>query len=154
MAASHRRRRAPAFAALQRQILEAKQRAAWAVNREMVTLFWRLGREIVAREATGETDGRIVEHLAEHLRVAFSETKCFSGANLERMRHFAKAWPDFEAAEPLLTQLPWEVHIVLLSKLKTPKQRLAYARRARELGWSSTTLALHIDRRRERLARS
>ena len=47
----------------------------------------------------------------------------------------------------LLGQLPWGHNLVLLSKLKTPEQRLAYAQRAIEHGWSRNVLIIHIERR-------
>jgi predicted nuclease of restriction endonuclease-like (RecB) superfamily len=144
---SHRTQHVEGFAAITQQIRSARLRAGWAVNREMLSLFWQLGRDILAREATESREGRPLEELAAHLRGAFSGSICFSGDNLERMRAFAKAWPDFAAVESLLMQLPWEQHLVLLSKRMTRKQRLAYAQRALERGWSSATLARHIRRR-------
>jgi len=144
---SQRVRGDDSFTAVTRKILSARQRAGWAVNREMLSLFWQLGRDLRALDATERRQGRSVEQLAAHLHAAFPESICFSRANLQRMCAFAKAWPDFVAVEPLLTQLTWDHHLVLLSKLKTRKQRLAYAQRALEHGWSSETLAAHIGPR-------
>jgi len=147
---SHRTERIESFAGIKQQILSARLRASCAVNREMLSLFWQIGREILARETTESREGQTVEELAVHLRHAFRGSICFAGTNLERMRAFAKAWPEFAAVESVLMQLPWEHHLVLLSKLRTPKQRLAYAQHALKGGWSSATLALHIGRRTER----
>jgi hypothetical protein len=141
---THREERSEGFAAVKEQVLSARLRAAAAVNREMLSLFWEIGREIVALEATESREGQTIDGLAARLRGAFSETLCFSRENLERMRAFAKAWPDFEAVGSVLVQLPWEHHLVLLSRIRSRKQRLAYAERALSLGWSSATLARHI----------
>lgn len=83
------------FAAITQQILQARQRASWAVNREMLTLFWKLGGDILALEASESRGGQTIEQLAAHLLSAFSATRSFSSANLQNMRAFAKAWPDF-----------------------------------------------------------
>jgi predicted nuclease of restriction endonuclease-like (RecB) superfamily len=64
------------------------------------------------------------------LRNAFPEMKGFSRANLLYMRAFAEAWPDLQIVQQAVGQLPWGHNLVLLSKLKTPDLRLAYATRA------------------------
>lgn len=153
MTKTHDAEQTTSFVAVKRQILSARQRAATAVNREMLALFWQLGREILALESTEHREGQTIDELAAHLRGAFADTLCFSTANLEHMRAFAKAWPGFATVEPVLVQLPWEHHVVLLSALDTPRQRLAYARRAVANGWSSATLALHVGKVSKRAKR-
>jgi predicted nuclease of restriction endonuclease-like (RecB) superfamily len=81
------------------------------------------------------------------LRNAFPEMKGFSRANLLYMRAFAEAWPDPQIVQQAVGQLPWGHNLVLLSKLKTPDLRLAYATRAAEMGWSRAVLVHHIERR-------
>ena len=44
------------------------------------------------------------------------------------MRAFAKAWPDEQIVQQAVGQLPWGHNLVLLTRLKEPEQRLAYAR--------------------------
>jgi predicted nuclease of restriction endonuclease-like (RecB) superfamily len=63
------------------------------------------------------------------------------------MRAFAEAWPDASIVQQAVGQLPWGHNLVLLTKLKTAEQRLAYAGRAIEHGWSRNVLAIHIERR-------
>ncbi len=70
-----------------------------------------------------------------------------AGANLMYMRAFAEAWPDAAIVQQAVGQLPWGQNLVLLSKLKAPEQRLAYAHGAIEHGWSRNVLAIHIERR-------
>jgi predicted nuclease of restriction endonuclease-like (RecB) superfamily len=63
------------------------------------------------------------------------------------MRAFAAAWPDAEIVQQAVGQLPWGHNLVLLAKLKDPGQRLAYAQRAIQHGWSRTMLGIHIETR-------
>jgi hypothetical protein len=44
-----------------------------------------------------------------------------------------------------LAQLPWYHHLALLDKLDKPADRLWYAAKAVEFGWSRDILALQID---------
>lgn len=73
--------------------------------------------------------------------------KGFSRANLMYMRSFADAWPDAAIVQQAVGQLPWGHNLVLLARLKQPEQRLAYAQRAVEQGWSRATLEIHIESR-------
>lgn len=93
----------------------------------------RCGRRRQNREGWG---AKVIERLAQDLRSAFPTMKGFSRANLMYMRAFAEAWPDEAIVQQAVGQLPWGHNLVLLTKLKTPEQRLAYARGAIEHGWS------------------
>jgi predicted nuclease of restriction endonuclease-like (RecB) superfamily len=130
------------------RIQAARARATLAVNRELLSLYWRIGRDILERQSRAGWGAGIVKRVSEDLRVAFPEMQGFSRANLMYMRAFAEAWPD-EAAivQQPVGQLPWGHNLVLLTKLKTPEARQAYAARALEHGWSRATLSLHIAQR-------
>ena len=64
------------------------------------------------------------------------------------MRAFAEAWPDPDViVQRFVGQLPWGQNITLLTKLKTREERLRYAARAVEHGWSRPLLTHHIELR-------
>lgn len=133
---------------LKGRIHGAQQRAALAVNRELVQLYWQIGRDILQRQATQGWGSKVIERLAHDLRVAFPGMKGFSRANLMYMRAFAEAWPDAAIVQQAVGQLPWGHNLVLLSKLKASEIRLAYAQAAIEHGWSRNVLNIHIETRR------
>lgn len=130
---------------LKNRIHGAQQRVALAVNRELVQLYWQIGRDILQRQAEQGWGAKVIERLAHDLRTAFPEMKGFSRANLMYMRSFADAWPDEAIFQQAVGQLPWGHNLVLLAKLKQPEQRLAYAQCAVEQGWSRATLEIHIE---------
>ena len=138
---------APWLAELKSRIHLAQQRAALAVNRELVLLYWQIGRDILARQRNEGWGAKVIERLAQDLRNAFPEMKGFSRANLMYMRAFAEAWPDAAIVQQAVGQLPWGHNLVLLTKLKTAAQRLAYAHRALEHGWSRNILLMQIETR-------
>ena len=63
---------------LKTRIYTAQQRAALAVNREMVLLYWQIW------------GAKVIERLAHDLRTAFPEMKGFSPRILKYMRAFAQ----------------------------------------------------------------
>lgn len=113
---------------LKSRIHNAQQRAALAVNRELVMLYWQIGRDILIRQSEQGWGTKVIERLSHDLRNAFPEIKGFSRANLLYMRAFAEAWPDSAIVQQAVGQSPWGHNLVLLARLKHPEQRLAYAR--------------------------
>lgn len=111
---------------LKTRIHTAQQRAALAVNRELVRLYWQIGRDILDRQDREGWGSKVIERLAQDLRNTFPEMKGFSRANLLYMRAFADAWPNPEIVQQAVGQLPWGHNLFLLSKLKDPTLRLGY----------------------------
>lgn len=130
---------------LKDRIHTVQQRAALAVNRELVLLYWQIGSDILLRQRREGWGTKVIERLAHDLRNAFPEMKGFSRANLMYMRAFAEAWSDETIVQQAVGQLPWGHNLVLLTKLKNAQQRLAYAQRAIEHGWSRSLLEIHIE---------
>lgn len=136
------------LARLKKCIHSARQRATQAVNRELVLLYWQIGRDILDRQGREGWGAKVIERLAHDLRKAFPDMRGFSRANLMYMRAFAEAWPDEAIVQQAVGQLPWGHNLVLLARLKTSELRLAYAQRAIEHGWSRSVLEIQIETRR------
>jgi len=132
---------------LKTRIHTAQQRATLAVNRELVLLYWQIGRDILTRQAEQGWGAKVIERLAEDLRLAFPDMKGFSPRNLKYMRAFAEAWPDEEFVQAVLAQLPWYHQLALLDKLPGPETRRWYAAKAIEHNWSRNILVMQIETR-------
>ncbi len=132
---------------LKSRIHSAQQRATLAVNRELVLLYWQIGRDILARQAAQGWGAKVIERLALDLRAAFPEMKGFSPRNLKYMRAFAEAWSDVEFVQAVLAQLPWYHQLALLDKLPNPETRRWYAAKAIKHNWSRNILVMQIETR-------
>jgi len=130
---------------LKTRIHTAQQRATLAVNRELVLLYWQIGRDILARQAEAGWGARVIERLSQDLRNAFTDMKGFSPRNLKYMRAFAEAWPDAEFVQQAVAQLPWGHNLVLLDRLNNPQERRWYAAKSIEHSWSRYVLAMQIE---------
>jgi len=135
------------LADLKGRIHTAQQRATLAVNRELVLLYWQIGRDILARQAEQGWGAKVIDRLAHDLRAAFPDMKGFSPRNLKYMRSFAEAWPDAEFVQGVLAQLPWYHQLALLDKLPGPETRRWYAAKAIEHNWSRNILVMQIETR-------
>ncbi len=139
------------LAELKTRIHVAQQRASLAVNRELVLLYWQIGRDILARQDREGWGSKVIERLAQDLRNAFPDMKGFSPRNLKYMRAFAEAWPDAGFVQEVLAQLPWYHQLALLDKLTTEADRRWYVAKAMEHNWSRNVLVIQIETRlRER----
>jgi len=135
------------LADLKQRVYAAQQRAALAVNIEMLALYREIGSELADRAERHGWGAKVVDRAAHDLREAFPELKGFSSRNLQYMRAFAAAWPGPDFAQQPVARLPWGHNLVLLTKLKDRDERLAYAAAALEHGWSRAVLAMQIEAR-------
>ncbi|SOF01751.1 Predicted nuclease of restriction endonuclease-like (RecB) superfamily, DUF1016 family [Burkholderia sp. OK233] len=136
---------------LKARVASARQRAALAVSRELVLLYWQIGRDIAQRQQAQGWGAKVIDRLARDLRSAFPDMRGFSPRNLKYMRAFAQAWPDGEFVQQAAAQLPWFHLCTLLDKLTTREEREWYAAKAVEHGWSRNVLVMQIETRvRER----
>ncbi|PKK88953.1 MAG: DUF1016 domain-containing protein [Candidatus Wallbacteria bacterium HGW-Wallbacteria-1] len=132
---------------LKNRIQMAQQRSVLAVNRELILLYWQIGREILSRQDKAGWGAKVIERLAHDLRKSFPDMKGFSRANLMYMRAFAEAWSEEQIVQQPVGQLPWGHNLVLLTKLKTETERLSYAQGVLDNGWSRNVLNIHIESR-------
>jgi predicted nuclease of restriction endonuclease-like (RecB) superfamily len=136
------------FSDIKSRIYAARQRAALAVNTEMLQVYWRIGRDIIDKQENQGWGTKVVERLSHDLRKEFPDLGGFSQANLRYMRSFAREWPEDAIRQQAVGELPWGHNIVLLTKIKDRALRLAYAEAAVEFGWSRNVLATHIQSQR------
>lgn len=123
----------------------ARLRAVSNANRELVTLYWQIGREILDRQQQQGWGAGVVDQLARDLKEAFPDMRGFSPRNLKYMRSLAQAWPDVEFVQQPAAQLPWFHLCTLLDKVKDPEQRNWYAGKTLEHGWSRQVLTMQIE---------
>ena len=156
---------------LKQRIVSARLHAARSVNRNLILLYWDIGRGIVERQEKLGWGQSVVEMLSRDLQKAFPGLTGFSAFNLWRMRqlYIVHSSPEFlaqlvpvtqkgsSAREPkqilaqlvpeLLATIPWGHHVELLKKVKGHKARLHYLRAAAKLGWTRNVLLNQIKAR-------
>lgn len=125
----------PLLADLKARVRAAQVRAALSVNRELILLYWSIGKDILHCQQTEGWGAKVVERLAGDLRAEFPEMRGLSRSNLLFMRAFAEAYPDDTIVQQLVGQLPWGHNLLLLTKIKDAGQRDWYARQTLAHGW-------------------
>lgn len=133
------------LADLKTQIRSARLKASLAVNRELVLLYWRMGREILERQNSQGWGAKVIEQLAKDLRAEFSDMRGLSPRNMKYMRAFAEAWPVEAFVQQAAAQIPWFHNCTILDKLKDRATREWYIHKTIENGWSRSVLELQIE---------
>ena len=133
------------LADLKKRIKNARVHAALSVNRELIILYWQIGRSILQRQGEKGWGSKVIERLANDLRREFPDMKGLSRANLFYMRAFADAYPDVSIVQQLVGQLPWGHNVTLITKIKDPSLREWYAGACIENGWSRAVMLAQIE---------
>ena len=103
---------------LKSRIRSAQIKAALSVNRELILLYHRIGRDILTRQLEEGWGAKVIDRLSRDLRLEFTEIiKGFSPRNLKYMRAFAEAYPDDQFVQQVAAQIPWFHHCVILDKV-------------------------------------
>ena len=111
---------------IKKRIHSAQYEALKAVNRELIGLYWDIGRMIVERQNSEGWGKSVVEKLSADLRREFPGVGGFSVQNLWYMRQFYSEYHDNERLQPLVGEISWAKHIVIMGACKDPLQREFY----------------------------
>lgn len=91
---------AGAFDEIVRMIDAARERAWRAVNTELVSLYWEIGKWLSARKAKAEWGDKTILELAAHIAKNRPDLKGFSRPGLYRMLQFYELYKDDEIVSP------------------------------------------------------
>lgn len=154
------------------RVAAARLTAARSVNRELISLYWDIGKAIVTEQERLGWGKSVVEQIARDLRASFPGTQGFSARNVWDMRRLYEAYSQAEflrqlvaevpkaratasvtasahrgadeVLRQLVAELPWGHHLMILNKLDQPAQRLYYLRATSAFGWSRNVLLNQI----------
>jgi len=133
------------LAEVKERVRSAQLAALKAVNKELVTLCWDIGRLIVNRQADADHGTAIAEQLAADLRRELPGVSGYSRRNIFYMREFYLAYHDLPKVQPLVAQIGWSHNLAILQRCKDPQEREFYIRMTRKFGWSKNVLIHQIE---------
>lgn len=130
---------------LKQKIQEAQLRAAVSVNKELIQVYWLIGETIAEKKAKSGWGDNIIETLASDLKKLFPEVRGFSRANIYNIQAFFNANIKVQQLVGQIQNLPffsipWGHNVVLIQKIKDQDERLWYAQKTLENGWSRSYL--------------
>ncbi len=130
---------------VKQRIRSAQYEALKAVNKELIALYWDIGKAIAIRQQ-GETWGMsVVEQLAKDLQAEFAGISGFSARNIWRMRNFYLTYSQNEKLTPMVAEIGWSHNLVVMEKCKDDLEREFYIRMTRKFGWTKNVLIHQIE---------
>ena len=127
---------------VKKEIRSTQYSAALAVNRELILLYYRIGKVINQHKTWGN---KFIDNLSKDLRLEYPESTGYSVRNLKYMSKFAEVYPDEEFVQQVVAQIPWGHNLVLLDRVSESEKRLWYIKKASENGWSRNVLTHQIE---------
>ena len=127
------------------RIRQAQYDALKAVNKEMIALYWDIGRMIVDRQEKQGWGKSVVENLAADLQKEFPGVQGYSKDNLWRMRKFYLQYRDNQKLAPMVQEIGWTHNIYILERCGDDLEREFYIRMTRKFGWTKNVLIHQIE---------
>lgn len=116
-----------------------------AVNKELIALYWDLGKMIVERQQQHNWGDSVVEMLARDLQAAFPRVTGLSASNLWRARNFYLHYEDTEFLALAAREIGWTHNYIIFEKCKDAHARYFYILMTRRFGWTKNVLIHQIE---------
>lgn len=117
---------------IKQKIKKSQHKALLSANKEMVLLYWSIGKTINEHSDWGS---KFIDRISKEIKNDFPSSKGFSPRNLKNMLRFYREYPDCEFVQTVSAQIPWSHNLEIL-KLKSHEERVWYINKTVENGWS------------------
>lgn len=127
------------------RIRSAQYEALKAVNKEIIALYWEVGKRITEQQTALGWGKSVVENLSRDIQKEFPGIQGFGVRNMWDMARFYAEYQSNEILQPLVAEISWSKHIVILTKCKETQQRQFYILATKKYGWTKDVLINKIE---------
>ena len=131
--------------ALKKRIRSHQLQAMRAVNKELLALYWEIGKSIQEKQSSLGWGKAIVQTLAQDLQAEFPGRNGFSSQNLWLMRQFYNAYSENEKLQPLVREISWSKNLLVMARCKDELEKEFYLRATARYGWTKALLQHQLD---------
>ncbi len=126
-------------------IEESRQNALKKVNEELIKMYWKVG-EFLSKETEHASYGdAYINEISREIQETFPGIKGFNRRGLYRMKKFYETYKDNDIVTPLVTQISWTNHLLIMSGCKTDEEREFYIRLCIKENYSKRQLERQLD---------
>ena len=93
---------------IKEQIRSAKHKAILNANKEMLILYWNIGKIINENSTWGS---KFLRNLSDEIKNEFPSAKGFSVRNLQNMVKFFRQYTEIEIVQTVAAQIPWSQNL-------------------------------------------
>jgi len=123
----------------------SRERAFRSVNRELIDMYWGIGRHISEKTRTDKWGKSIVKEFSEFIQAHYDGIKGFSPQNIWRMKQFYETYAGNEKLSALLREISWTNNLAIMTRAKTDEAREFYLLLCSKNQYSSRELERQID---------
>ena len=123
----------------------AKQRAMKAVNAELINMYWEVGKYLSSLVENSSFGDKVIDEVAAYIAESNPTIKGFNRRGLYRMKQFYETYKDDKIVTPLVTQISWTNHLLIMSGSKSAEERRFYIELCIKYNYSKRELERQID---------
>jgi predicted nuclease of restriction endonuclease-like (RecB) superfamily len=145
---------------IKNQILSSQQKAAFSVNKELILLYWNIGKMIFENQSLLEGRNNFIDQLSKDIKTEFPSISGFSRSNLFNIRKFYNFYTNNSVQQTVgienqksiqqivgleeLVLIPWGHHVLILEKTNSREEAFFYIKETFKNNWSRATLSLQL----------
>lgn len=145
---------------IKKQILSSQQKASLSINKELILLYWNIGKMIFENQSLLEGRNNYIDQLSKDIKSEFPLISGFSRTNLFNIRKFYIFYAENSVQQAVgleitdsirqavglkeLVLIPWGHHVLILEKTKTKEEAFFYINETLKNIWSRAILTLHL----------
>lgn len=126
-------------------ISEARQNALKKVNEELIRMYWKVGEYLSCEAKKASFGDSYVDLMAKAIQEAFPGIKGFNRRGLYRMKQFYETYCENKIVSPLVTQISWTNHLLIMSGCKSDEEREFYIKLCIKENYSKRQLQRQLD---------
>ena len=130
---------------IMRRIRSAQYDVMRAVNKEMISLYWDIGRQITERQKALGWGKSVVENLSKDIQREFPGIQGFGVRNIWNMARFYSEYQSNTILHPLVAEISWTKHICIMERCKDTQERRFYILATKRFGWTKNVLLHQIE---------
>ena len=130
---------------IKERIRKSQYAAAKTVNQEIILLYWDIGRRITEKQQMLGWGKSVVERLSKDLQNEFPGMPGYSARNIWYMQQFYSEYKDNSILQPLVAEISWSKHLVIMSKCKDVQERQFYILATKKFGWTKDVLVNQVE---------
>ena len=126
-------------------IEDARVRALKAVNAELIQMYWNVGEYLSGLCANAGFGDKVIDEVASYIAKENPGVKGFNRRGLYRMKQFYETYKDDAFVTPLVTQISWTNHLLIMSGSKSAEERHFYMSLCAKEHYSKRELERQMD---------
>ena len=128
------------------EIIEtSRKNALRKVNEELIRMYWLVGEYLSIESKSVAFGDKYIDTIAKEIQDMFPGIKGFNRRGLYRMKQFYELYKDNPIVSPLVTQLSWTNHLLIMSGCKSDAEREFYIKLCIKEAYSKRELERQID---------